>query len=858
MLSDAIARAWNWVRSGGRGVTYRDLLDLDQYLDNMAEQAFLTRDFETAGTCWEAVFAIRLLPGRRTIPVSLPRVLDMLGSIERDDQRPDRAQSRYELAGAVLEQIDPGGRDLTINLGFRAAMHWLLGETAAADLLSARAEKIWEVLAPGGVDHALCLQDRQRACLDRGDLAGALANQRRAHAILTAQAWGTHEHEKSLSSLIDVLARIPSEARAELADVLAEVDRLRVGGIVRAEAFLLAVRVHLLDGDEERAGRALQRAMEAHPSAGVLVEAGIAALDAGRAARNTATIDSGRKLLQTVLLAQPGSADAITAATAIAAEDSRNGDLDAALRLLDQATEAIERLRGVAPGPIGLALFERYQNAYREAIALSATRGGIPAGTGFALAERMRSRDLAERVSVVASDQREQSERERLRERERDLEREIRQRQQELVAHIRQGQAAEPGSASNTADFVDRMLSVPDLETELVRVRTQLRSVSEPPLDLPAVQRRLRTGELLLNYVLAAGQLHLWMMERDRATHQRIDVDNEHLIADLAAALPAGATPIARDLAAESHIGAADRGPALDRLAVALLGAAPAECWQRADSILIVADGPLHWLPFERLPMPSRAGTQLVDVAPVTYLPSASLGLRLREGWRPRRRWTHDYLGIGDPAYTRSTGSDPHRVAASWSLEPLHGSGEEVREIAKLFAPSAMTWTGPEATEWRVRQAIPQARYVSLATHGLVVDTDPRLSGLAWAPPTTAELALDPYLDDLLQVREIEQLRLSAELVVCSACRTGAGVLRGGEGVIGMARAFLAAGARQVLVSLWPVPDDPTARFMRSFFEAVQAGEPVARALRKARLRSRERGDGEGVWGAFICVGAAP
>ncbi len=859
--SEAIRLAWQWVRSGGQGVPYDDLLGLDQYLDSAAERAFLARDLDTAGRCWDTVFAIRLLPGRRTLPVSLPRVLDMLGSVERDNMRFDRAQSRYEQAGVAFELIDPGGRDLAVNLGFRAAAHWLLGETAAADVLSARAERIWEVLAPGGVDHALCLQDRQRSCLDRGDLVGALAKQRQAHAILTAQAWGTHEHEKSLSNLIHVLRRIPGEARTGLADVLAEVDSLNPAGDVRAEAFLLAVRVHLLDGDDERAGWALQRAMEAHPSGEVLVEAGTAALEAGRAAQNAATVDSGRRLLQAVLLAQPGSVESIGAATAmaaaIAADDNGDDDLDVALQLLDQATEAIERLRGVAPGSIGLTLFERYQSAYREAVALSARRGRDDALAAFALAERMRSRDLAERVSVVISDQGEQRERESLRQRERGLEREIRRRQQELVGHIRQGSAARSVSAARTADFVNRMLSVPDLETELVEVRTRLRSASEPPLDLSTVQRWLRPGELLLDYVLAAGQLHLWIVERDRATHRRVDVDNELLSADVAAALPTGGARIARDLVAAGPAGAADPGRARERLSSTLLGAVPAEFWHRADSILVVPDGPLHWLPFELLPVPVKPPTVLVDVATVVYLPSASLGLRLREGWRPRR-WTHDYVGLGDPAYAAGTGDDPHRVAASWSPEPLRGSGEEVREIARLFGRSGISWTGRDATEWRVREAIPQARYVSLATHGLVVDADPRLSGLAWAPPTAAELALDPYLDDLMQVREIEQLALSAELVVCSACRTGAGILRGAEGVIGMARAFLAAGARQVLVSLWPVADEPTAHFMRSFFETIRAGQPVAKALRTARLQSRERGDGAEVWAAFICVGAAP
>jgi CHAT domain-containing protein len=141
---------------------------------------------------------------------------------------------------------------------------------------------------------------------------------------------------------------------------------------------------------------------------------------------------------------------------------------------------------------------------------------------------------------------------------------------------------------------------------------------------------------------------------------------------------------------------------------------------------------------------------------------------------------------------------------------------------------------------------------VHFATHGHIDEEVPVRSGVL--------LGGDHPGDDFLTLNEIFGLSLRAELVVLSACRTGRGRLMEGEGIVGMTRGFLFAGARAVLVSLWNVNDRSTADFMERFHRDFSKGLPAASALRNAKLEfltSDKPGYRDpGRWAPFILVGA--
>jgi len=161
---------------------------------------------------------------------------------------------------------------------------------------------------------------------------------------------------------------------------------------------------------------------------------------------------------------------------------------------------------------------------------------------------------------------------------------------------------------------------------------------------------------------------------------------------------------------------------------------------------------------------------------------------------------------------------------------------------------------------------LPAARLVHLATHGLLeYDGGAALTGLdvpgaiALAPDllSSAQMNTDSQAGNgLLTSRDILNLRLNASLVVLSACDTGRGRITG-DGVIGLSRAFITAGVPSVIVSLWSVPDAPTAQLMTSFYQNLQTQPDKASALRQAMLATMQDYPQPLDWAAFTLIGEA-
>src|SRR6185436_4949624 len=157
----------------------------------------------------------------------------------------------------------------------------------------------------------------------------------------------------------------------------------------------------------------------------------------------------------------------------------------------------------------------------------------------------------------------------------------------------------------------------------------------------------------------------------------------------------------------------------------------------------------------------------------------------------------------------------------------------EVADIAGLF-PQARTYLGRDATEERVKSLGPETRLVHFACHGLLDERFPLNSALALSIPEHPEAGRD---NGLLQAWEIfENVRLDADLVTLSACDTGLGKEMGGEGLVGLVRAFQFAGARSVVASLWSVADVSTAMLMERFYTYLRQGKTKDEALRAAQL----------------------
>ena len=235
--------------------------------------------------------------------------------------------------------------------------------------------------------------------------------------------------------------------------------------------------------------------------------------------------------------------------------------------------------------------------------------------------------------------------------------------------------------------------------------------------------------------------------------------------------------------------------------------------------LTIVPHGVLHRLSFAALQAPS--GRYLLEDVRVHYTPAlgALLPVATTTGAAEAK-----HLVVADPMV-------PAALAESDDLIRLPGAAVEGLGVASEVGSGRVTLlSGRGASERAVRAAAPEARVLHFATHGVVHDDAPFASYIGLAGSGAA--ADD---DGRLTAAEVYDLRLDADLVVLSACRTADGPVSG-DGVLGFTRALTAAGARRVVASLWDVPDGPTSELVRQFYRRRERAVSTSAALRDAQL----------------------
>ena len=257
------------------------------------------------------------------------------------------------------------------------------------------------------------------------------------------------------------------------------------------------------------------------------------------------------------------------------------------------------------------------------------------------------------------------------------------------------------------------------------------------------------------------------------------------------------------------------------------LRAAGALLWEplgvETKDVVLVPHGPLHSLPFYALV--DSAGASLVERHTFRWLPSASVHRHVRPrgvGGRRRRRARVLAVGAGDASIPRVE--------------------EEVRHVRSLFDDGRVL-SGSEATRDRLFEAGRGADVLHVATHGVFRDDDPHFSSLQLS-------------DGWLSLYDLYGLRLDATLVCLSACQSGRSWVGSGDEIVGLARGFLHAGARNLLVSLWPVHDDSTMRLMTRFYGHLRAGVDATEALPAAMRELRDERYHPYYWAPFVLVGS--
>jgi CHAT domain-containing protein len=268
--------------------------------------------------------------------------------------------------------------------------------------------------------------------------------------------------------------------------------------------------------------------------------------------------------------------------------------------------------------------------------------------------------------------------------------------------------------------------------------------------------------------------------------------------------------------------------------------------------IAIIPDGLLHLLPFEALPTPS--GQLLLESRMIDYSPAAAVTYILRKS-PAIRTGKRKFLGVGDVRYPDSAGSGATYFNNLSRSARLEGSLEEISSIAKAMkrVTETVTLLGESANESAIKSLnLEDYDILHFAVHGISDPNYPARSALLFGT------RIDEMDDGIFQAWEISRLRLKTDLVVLSACDTATGKVLEQEGVSNLVKAFLLAGARTVVASIWPMEDRSTAELMSRFYSYLAKGMDKGSALRHAKLDFIKEYKGNALpkhWAGIIMIG---
>ena len=261
----------------------------------------------------------------------------------------------------------------------------------------------------------------------------------------------------------------------------------------------------------------------------------------------------------------------------------------------------------------------------------------------------------------------------------------------------------------------------------------------------------------------------------------------------------------------------------------------------KGDELLVIPDGPLWLAPYAALK--DGNSKYLCESFRIRLAPSLT-SLRLIADCPDDYHKSSGALLVGDPWVAEVTNSDGEEL-----LEPLPCAKEEVEMIGKILNITPIT--GRQATKREVLQRLSSVSLVHFAAHG-----DMETGEIALTPDPDRISIVPTELDYILTIGDVLNVQLRAKLVVLSCCHSARGEIKA-EGVVGIARAFMGAGARSVVVSLWAIDDKATLEFMKCFYQHLAEGKSASESLNLAMKSLRESDKFCDIkhWAPFLLIG---
>ncbi|HEY7214102.1 MAG TPA: CHAT domain-containing protein [Thermoanaerobaculia bacterium] len=707
----------------------------------------------------------------------------------------------------------------------------------------------------GQVDEeGYCLINRGRIYALMGDSQTAIDYFTRGLPLLRSAAFRPH----AAGALVDLGRALVQTGRTRegIETIEESLRRQRRLGNPTGEAVALGAlgSIHYKLGDMEAARRYYALQVRVLRQAGERTREAMALPSLGRLQEETGdlagAVQSYSRALQ--LSGMSGSrSDQGWAWLGLARIRRRQGDLAGARQAAEQALDRVEALRGEPVSRELRASFLATRQSYYEFhVGLLMELGQQP--QAFEVSEQARARSLLDALAETRADLRSGVDAALLKS-EADLDERLHAAER-LRVSLAESNAPAAQVAAAERGLRELLRDSQRLADSIRRASPRYAALSQAqPAHLQAIQRLLDPDTLLLEYALGKERSFLWAVTASSLAS--FTLPPRARIEDAAGRALRGLASRQQALARVST----DR--ALDELSRLLLGPVAGRLRHR---LVIVGDGALHTLPFAVLPIPGRR-EPLIAEHEVLSLPSASTLAVLRRELAARPASPVTVAVLADPVY----GTDDPRVTRGAAAAPasLRGRGPDqfaplpfARQEAAAIRELVPTARRFEALDFAAsRQTVMSGRLkpyriVHFATHAVLDSKYPELSAIVLSRID----AKGAPVDGSLRVHDIYRLSLPADLVVLSACETALGQEVRGEGLIGLTRAFFVAGARRVLVSLWPVEDRATAELMRRFYrELLHNHRSPAAALQAAQnsLRQEPGWKARYYWAGFVLQG---
>ena len=742
--------------------------------------------------------------------------LNNLATVARDRGELVRAEELYQQALTIREQLAPNSLQVATTLDNLGVVAYARGELARAEELYQQALTIREQLAPNSLQVATTLNRLGTVAYARGDLAGAKQALERALAIQEQLAPNSLEVAYTLGNLGAVASDRGELARAE-------------------ELYQQALTIF-----EQLAPNSLEVAY-------TLGNLGVVAYARGELARAEELYQQALAIYEKLA---PNSLRLAQTLQNLAILARQQKNYPQAQQYLARALKIYETQRTAISDPETKAAFaERYFNAYALQ-ALIALDQQQPQQAAYAL-ERSRARTLAElmhaRALPIPADAPEAL---------RDLIAQREQLQRDYLLLAREQRKARADNAETVQRLQTKARELADRQRQLDhQLRQQFPNYAallhpEPP-RLKQVQSALDPNTVLLYHAFADKELLILAVSRQAVRGYRVKTNLRVLERDIEQFQQIVATPPWKRTALERRklltLG--------QRLYAALIK--PAEpSLKNATTVLLCPEGALSQLPWGALVVAvdkQQRPTYWVERVAIGLTLSAGVYLQAR-AVRPAPR------GVAIAAvsqYRRQQAAQAPKTEqlvrrSGRALGDLPAVRQEVAQLQRLLGKQGVVVAQEDkATPKRAHQMAQQARVVHFACHARADDVDPLGSGLLLAPAGSDE--------GLLTAADVVSgWQLRADVVMLSACGTAVGEVRRYEGLYGLARAFLYAGARSVGASLWQVEDMSAARLMGGFYRGYVGGIGKAEALRRAQvglLRDKRYADPY-YWSGFVLMGA--